>query len=289
MANKISFQTIEAIPIRDDYGAEIRKVDWQNMGDTQYAEIMMAWKIYGLLQFDDVDVSDDGYVAFARRMGTITKVSQQMKGEAAAHPMHEEIYRAIETDASVSRDLQWHSDANFEDRPADCVLFKAVDVPEENCVGTFFSDMRRVHRSLHQDTLRQLAGRKVAIQSVLTPHGTPRPGQIRPHKQLPFVEHAIVQKDAGGEDCIYLGTDTHLRYIPDMELEAGKTRLDELWQVVKTEEFWLKVDWKPGRLIMWDNRRLVHTRGKMETVSNAPPARRVLDRITIHCNPDVSV
>ena len=64
--------------------------------------------------------------------------------------------------------------------------------------------------------------------------------------------------------------------IPGLELKESETLLDELWQYAARPENVWRQRWRPGDVIIWDNRCVLHRRDEF-----APNSRRLMQRCQV--------
>ena len=97
-----------------------------------------------------------------------------------------------------------------------------------------------------------------------------------PVNELPGLAHPMVRTHPEtGHDCLYLGRRIKT-YVPGLELTESEALLDEIWERAVQPEFQWHHQWKPGDLVMWDNRCTMHRRDAFD-----PNERRVMHRVMI--------
>lgn len=106
------------------------------------------------------------------------------------------------------------------------------------------------------------------VRAGVTPTDDPRgaPGTV----------HALVctHPETGGK-CLYLGRRRNA-YIEGLPLAESEALLDEIWACATPDDLtWYNI-WRPGDLVLWDNRCIMHRRDPF-----APDARRVMHRTQI--------
>jgi len=78
-----------------------------------------------------------------------------------------------------------------------------------------------------------------------------------------------------GRNCLFLGRRSK-SYLVGLELEESEQLLDQLWAHAAGAQLQWFHSWKPGDLLMWDNRCAMHRREPFD-----PAARRYLHRVVI--------
>jgi alpha-ketoglutarate-dependent taurine dioxygenase len=74
--------------------------------------------------------------------------------------------------------------------------------------------------------------------------------------------------------CIFLGD--HAETIEGLNYEEGRTLVDRLNHLATPEELIYRHHWKPGQVVIWDNRCVLHRATEFDTVND----RRVMRRCT---------
>ncbi|MBV9397890.1 MAG: TauD/TfdA family dioxygenase [Bryobacterales bacterium] len=92
----------------------------------------------------------------------------------------------------------------------------------------------------------------------------------------PGVYHPlVVAHPETGKRALFLGRRRNA-YIQGLPLAESEALLDELWQYATRDEFTWRHKWRPGDLVLWDNRCAMHRRDGFD-----PASRRVLHRTQI--------
>ena len=78
-----------------------------------------------------------------------------------------------------------------------------------------------------------------------------------------------------GRNCIYLGD--HAEYIVGMPYDEGRALIEELNAMAVHPDLTYEHRWKPGELIAWDNRCVMHR----ATPTIRRQQRRVVRRCTV--------
>jgi taurine dioxygenase len=95
-------------------------------------------------------------------------------------------------------------------------------------------------------------------------------------KARPPVDHPIVRTHPEtGRKCVFLGD--HAWYIRDMPLDEGRQLIEDLNAAIIDPERVYTHRWRPGDLVVWDNRCMLH-KAELYDVANQP---RVMRRCTV--------
>jgi taurine dioxygenase len=93
-------------------------------------------------------------------------------------------------------------------------------------------------------------------------------------RDAPGPSHPIVRTHADtGYDALYLGRRPNA-YINGCTVEESEALLDAVWAHATRPEFTWHHVWRPGDILMWDNRCVMHHRDPFDA-----GARRVMHRI----------
>jgi alpha-ketoglutarate-dependent 2,4-dichlorophenoxyacetate dioxygenase len=170
----------------------------------------------------------------------------------------------------------WHSDSSFKRVPAHASLLAAREVPPEGG-ETEFASMRVGYERLPEATQRFLEG-KVAIHSFVYSRGLVSDGLMPPDHaaQVPPVPQALVRANPRhGRKAFFVGS--HACEIVGMPTDEARALLRQLLDLATEPEVVYTHRWRPGDLVMWDNRCVLH-RGRPW---NETAYRRVMHRTTV--------
>ena len=83
-----------------------------------------------------------------------------------------------------------------------------------------------------------------------------------------------------GHRALYLGRRRNA-YVGGMPLADSEALLDELWSYATNDEIAWANEWRPGDVVLWDNRCTMHRRDSFDASS-----RRILYRTQIKSTPN---
>jgi taurine dioxygenase len=93
-------------------------------------------------------------------------------------------------------------------------------------------------------------------------------------RDAPGPSHPIVRTHPDtGYDALYLGRRPNA-YINGLSVEQSEELLDELWSHATQPELTWHHVWRPGDILMWDNRCVMHHRDPFDA-----GARRIMHRV----------
>ena len=304
-----TLHAIEVIPSGRALGAEVRGIDFaKHVPDDVRDRLVEIWAEHLVLLFRGLKLDDDQLLATADLFGgsqaaksrdffiqagvkpgendrvakkpAITIISNvDAQGKAGA---------VSEADRSLS--LKWHSDNSYVEVPPTGSLLHAHVVPAKGGGGeTSFNNQYLAYENLSDEL-------KAAIEGKHIVHDDHRntSGKLRPTKQMPKKReditgpaHPIVRvHPVTGKRALYLGRhyEWPSSYIVELDDDESEKLLARLWEAATDDSLmWTQDDWRPGDLLMWDNRCTMHARAPVDH-SQA----RVLHRTLIKGDPVIS-
>jgi alpha-ketoglutarate-dependent taurine dioxygenase len=163
------------------------------------------------------------------------------------------------TDALDTRgNYFWHTDKSYHAVPSLMTMLHAVKLPPAGG-DTQFANMVLAYRALPEAMKQRLAGlRAIHSWEASRLASGSRPAGEDEKRERPPVSHPIVRTHPEtGEKALYIGTHA-AGGVEGMDLAEGKALLAELLAHATREEFVYTHHWRPGDLVMWDNRALLH-------------------------------
>ena len=256
---------MEVVPLGPGFAAELRGVDLIDVAssDEAYREVRAAFEEHSVVVFREQTVSDDVQVGFSRAFGPLerTKIGSLAAGTFYARitnlgpdgqPVPEGDRQTL-----VNRANQlWHTDSSFKAAPALASVLSARVIPEEGG-ETQFASMRLAWDRLPEARKTELRER-VAVHSYANSRDQIDPKLMSPEERaaLPAVRWRMVWRNpANGREALYIAS--HAGGIEGIGEEEGRALLAELMEQATREPTYLH-RWRPGDVVMWDNRALMH-------------------------------
>lgn len=151
----------------------------------------------------------------------------------------------------------WHTDSSYQRPAAKISILRAVTVPPWGG-ETEFADCRAAYDALPA-MLRAEAEDRFAEHWVHHSRSTlgwePSEAEIR--GAMAPVRWPLVRTHAGsGRKLLYIGA--HARRVIGMPLPAGRILLRDLLEHATQPAFVYRHAWRPGDLVLWDNRAVLH-------------------------------
>jgi taurine dioxygenase len=286
---------IQVTPLQP-FGAEIDAGDLRSINDEQFLEIKRAWLEHHVVRFRGQTFTNADLVAFGRRFGEFQPNNPGTTGFTLpdgagrkpqprypdpAFPEVSYVSNLKEGDRPIGilgdGEVVWHSDqSSFEIPPSATILF-AVETPSEEG-RTEFLDVERAYESLPEALARRARTLQLKHDDTYDSGGNRRAGYepVTDVRTSPGAIHPLVTiHPETGRRALFLGRRPNA-YIMGLSIEESESLLDELWRHAVQERFIWRQEWKPGDVLVWDNRSVLHHRKPYD-----PNARRMLRRVCI--------
>lgn len=270
-------------PLTPSLGAEVSDV---HLGEASrdagcFAEIRAALLKHKVLFFRGQDITRAEHVAFARCFGTLE--DHPVVGSDPEHPGLVRIYRS---DSRHSYENTFHCDGLWRQSPAMGAVLRCIECPD---IGgdTIWVNMVQAHDELPDEIKQKIGGlrAKASIEhsfgAVMTPEARRKLGQDHPP-----VEHPVVRTHPEtGEKVLYVGAfTTHLaNYSTPENVRHGIDKtpgaallLNYLVSRATIPEYQVRWSWRPGDVVVWDNRSTQHY-----ALNDYWPAPRKMERAGI--------
>jgi len=148
---------------------------------------------------------------------------------------------------SPAANYHWHTDKPYRPRPPSLTLLHAVEVPptgESRGGDTEFANTALAYDTLPEAAKRRITGLRVAFRPAFDPSRA-------------AVDHPLVRTHPEtGRKSLYLGN--HAAHIVGVAQAESAALLAGLLEHVTRPEFVYAHCWRPGDLVIWDNRCLLH-------------------------------
>lgn len=260
-ADKLNLEKLDA-PL----GAEINGLDLKKMLSTDTVDaVLQAWYDNQVLVFRDQELTPQQLVDFTAQLGEPGRPrmpSQTVRDIIPDLPPEIMIVSNVRVDGKPlglahDGEMWFHSDMCYAEIPHTATLLYAVDLPSEGG-NTMFADMYAAYDNLKPATRDRLEGSK-ALQ-VHDYKRTERPGvdldlsKIGNFAHPVFVTHPETKKKA-----LYVNRLMTAR-IEGFDRQESDALLEELFAVGEDPAIIYEHVWRPGDLVMWDNRCITHAR-----------------------------
>ena len=151
----------------------------------------------------------------------------------------------------------WHSDKSYHDVPSLLTMLHGVEIPPQGG-ETQFANTAMAHAALDEATRQRLTGLR-AIHSWERSRLQSRslPATEEQKRERPPVDHPVVRTHPDtGAKALYLGN--HASHILGWPEEEGRALIRWLEAFATQPAFVYSHQWRPGDLVLWDNRCTMH-------------------------------
>ena len=262
-------------PLKPLIGAEIHGTDLRNdLTPEDAAVIVQAWLDHGAIILRDQHIDEHQQVRFARHFGELIERPRpkEFRNEKSdAYTGYTMLVSNIRENGKPigslpDGEMHFHSDMSYIPTPSRATILYGIEIPKEGG-DTIVASTTAAYDALDDDTKALLAGRK-AIQGFL--HGTTlrEKNTLDKHYSHPAVR--IIPET--GRKSLFI---SHLMTfaIEGLERAESDALLERLFRHMERPEFSYVHKWRPGDLLIWDNRSTIHARTDF-----SPTERRMLRR-----------
>ncbi|WP_329295857.1 TauD/TfdA dioxygenase family protein [Streptomyces sp. NBC_01455] len=253
-------------------GAEITGVDLSTeLSDSVFCQIEEAFLAHKVLVFRDQQLSDAAQLAFAGRFGPLTQKHPMMR-TADENP------QVIPVDGEDQRADHWHTDISFSVTPSLGTSLRSIVLPPYGG-DTLVANAAAGYQDLPRE-LREVADRLWAVHTNHAEQprlGTERGEAVRRAFLAKRYEtaHPVVRvHPESGEPVLFLGG--FAQRLVGMTLRESRPILDVLQSYVRRPENQVRWSWRPGDVMIFDNRSTQHY-----AVNDYDSHKRVLHRVSI--------
>jgi alpha-ketoglutarate-dependent taurine dioxygenase len=273
---------LELVPITETIGTEVRGVDVTgHLSARDFDRIYQAWIDTTILLFRGQRMTQAQHIAFTRRFGEVVSYTRAQFSEQERPEILvlSNITRDGKPIGSPVSGRVWHSDGHFlTDPPAGSMLY-AIEVPP---VGgdTWFANMVAAYDALPATLKERIDDLKVVISRVQSrPYNYPDRPPPTAEERAAWVDvtHPLVRThEVSGRKALYAGGNVPWRIegMPEVQSAPLITFLQEF---SVQPRFTYRHNWRPGDIVLWDNRSAMHKATAYDQVAH----RRLMHRTTL--------
>jgi taurine dioxygenase len=263
-------------PLSPALGAEIVGVDLgQEIDERTFAQIRDAWHEHLVILLRDQELSEEDQVRFAEKFGppAVIHTKQFVRNHPAVMLISNIREDGKPIGALPDGEMHFHTDQCHQERPAMASMLYAIEVPRAGG-NTLFANGYKAYDTLPDALKLRIAGRKALnaydYDAAAMKRGT------RLADGVPSCVHPVVRTHpATGRKALYVNRLMTVR-IEGLPAHESDELLDALFAHQERREFVYEHVWRPGDLLMWDNRCTLHARTDF-----SPDERRLMRRVTI--------
>jgi alpha-ketoglutarate-dependent taurine dioxygenase len=223
----------------------------------------------------DQELSEEDQVRFAEKFGppAVIHTKQFVRNHPAVMLISNIREDGKPIGALPDGEMHFHTDQCHQERPAMASMLYAIEVPRAGG-NTLFANGYKAYDTLPDALKLRIAGRKALnaydYDAAAMKRGT------RLADGVPSCVHPVVRTHpATGRKALYVNRLMTVR-IEGLPAHESDELLDALFAHQERREFVYEHVWRPGDLLMWDNRCTLHARTDF-----SPDERRLMRRVTI--------
>ncbi|MDR3513562.1 MAG: TauD/TfdA family dioxygenase [Caulobacteraceae bacterium] len=265
--------------ITDDFGGTVEDIDLRTIANGEVTELRLALVQRGVLVCRSQTLQPEDIVNFARHFGPV-EYGVREDFQLPSNPDVYVISNIVENGKPLGNPndgFAWHTDLSFLAHPTAFTFLYALETPPEGA-NTEFASAAVSYDRLSDEEKRQY-GQIAVRHSYEMLHGTRKGARPLTEAELlamPDVVHPLVRTHPDtARKALYLGPDTSLPM--DMEPAAGDALIHSLMDRTTQRELVYSHAWRPGDLVVWDNRTMVHR----ATEYDRGRYRRLMHRVTV--------
>ena len=224
-------------PLAGLIGAEVN-VDLKSLDASSFAAVRTAFLEHLVLVFPNQQLTEADQVAFAERFGEL-----YLYPHSPGLPDHKDVL-PINMPSGTLRG-RWHSDATFDATPPAISILSARELPSKGG-ETAFANQYAAYENLSEGMNNMIA----PLRAVHDAASHQRPGESATHPVLRTHPET-------GRTALFVNHEFTRRF-SHMSTEESAGLLNYLTDHAHRPEFCYVHRWRPGDVVMWDNRCAQH-------------------------------
>ncbi|KAK9449858.1 uncharacterized protein V1518DRAFT_414870 [Limtongia smithiae] len=247
------------------FGSEVRGVQLSQLDAAGRDELALFVAQRGIVVFRDQDLADlsiKDALKFSSHFGRnhIHPTSGAPKGYPEVHLVYrsknDSVYDSFFREHVSS--IAWHSDVSYELQPPGTTFLAMLDGPETGG-DTIFADTQEAYNRLSPLFREKLAGLEVLHSGIAQAQASKAQGGIVRRDPVEHWHPLIRQHPVTKEKALYVNPQFS-RAIKGFKREESDTILNFLYDFLsKSADIHVRASWEPKTVVVWDNRRAVHS------------------------------
>jgi alpha-ketoglutarate-dependent 2,4-dichlorophenoxyacetate dioxygenase len=223
---------------------------------------------YAVCVIRNASLKDEDHIRFSRAFGPLElappppppgrkRIAPEIFDVGNLDANGEIVPRDPNAKASPADFERFHTDSPFNSLPTKWSLLLAYVVPPEGA-NTEYVDTRAVYEDLPQQMQERIENLSAEhdLFSALKRAGAEF-GNDQLRKAYPRMAHPLVRTSASGRKALYIGW--HAVGIVGWSEREALELLDELYAFATQSQYVYSHKWRPGDMVVWDNRCTMHS------------------------------
>ena len=263
----VSEGALEVRPLTPGFGAEVIGLDLSRSPSAPLvAELRALFDRYLVLLFRAQDLSPEAQVELGRQFGRLQMPELFVLSNVGPDGRPKGKHPDLGT-------LVWHTDSSFSGHPPYASLLYAEAAPKRGG-HTLFADTLSACEALPEAECARLSLLRVLHDQRASRRKTAYP-PLPPERVKPPAEHPLLRTHPPtGRRGIYLGS--HADRVVGLSDEESAALIERLMAHVTAPRFVYDHAWRPGDLLIWDNRALLHRATEYDTAAESRNMRRAV-------------
>jgi taurine dioxygenase len=235
-------------PLTGSVGAAVRGVNVANLDDAGFAKVKAAFLAHCMLVLPEQFVTPETQLAFAARWGEIS-ITPMITTYVEGYPG---LLRLFNRGKAESVTENWHSDSSFQEKPPAITILAAKELPAMGG-DTIWCNQYAAYERLSDGMKKMLHGVRARFCGA-------RLARTHGHQgDIPEQYHPIVRTHPEtGRKALFVGHPDTCTNLENMTVAESRPLLDFLYAHSVQPDTMYRHMWKPGDLLMWDNRCTMH-------------------------------
>ncbi len=256
---------LQTRPLSPNIGAEVMGVDLSRPLDAATAEaIRQAWYANCILLFRGQSITEEQQVAFGATFGELGRVLNKHGGASRHHPGVMFVSNVRENGELIGAlpdgEMMFHSDQCYVARPSAAAMLYAMEVPSKGG-NTLFANAYKAYDAVPAELKAKLEGARAVnvydYANAATHRGTAS-------AEAPRFAHPVFRTHPEtGKRALYVNR-LMTESIVGWDKAEGDRVLAQLFDLQENPAWIYEHVWKPGDLLVWDNRCALHARSDFD-------------------------
>lgn len=279
-----TIHSIQYEPLSDALGVKVTNLDIRQALTTDQSEALNRLLAENcVIYLPNQNITEEEQAAFGRYFGELKENLRDYK--ATRHPaimyITNEVKNGELQGALPDGEMYFHADMCYLERPAKASILYGLNIPSKGG-DTLFANMIAAYDSLPEGLKKEIAGRK-AVNSYdpgKSDYASTRSrSDYKSETEMSYAQPMVFQHPSTGKKALYVNR-VMTEHVVGMSDAESQALLDRLFAHQEREEFIYAHRWKPGDVVMWDNRCTLHARTNFDASE-----LRKLRRVTIKGEP----